>query len=416
MAWSDCLLNPVSCVAGSIGENAATSAWDSFLSWSARGLSDLSATVFERFSTSTAPRFDQQWWRDNLDLMAGVSLPILVAVFVLQCLSAVVRREPGRFGHAALGALLGTAGVPLAVGVIATCGTVADEISAAFLDGSATADGIKRMTELGTVLTVPTFGGFALLAVELGLVAMFSLYVVMLLREVALLAFVVFAPIAMISWTWSATRHWLRRWIEVVAALLFSKVAMAVVFTLGFSAVGAAGQGNMSNLGTFIAGILLIAMAAFTPLATYSFVHWAGDQGQAATQVLRQGAAGVGSGQEQRDRVQQWRAEHFGGSESDESPPAVGGDNDPNDESMDEIGNESHEATDQTGDLGKDQEPTASPTQPGSEAPPSQPSGEGAGAGAGSTAIAVATSEVSVDGQPEGAPESDADHSTDGRG
>src|SRR4051794_5888693 len=122
MAWSDCLLNPVSCVVGSVGETAANSAWDSFLRWSANGLSDLSATVFQRFSSSTSPRFDQKWWSHNLDLMIGVCLPILVAAFVLQCVSAAIRREPGRLGQALLGALLGTAGGALAVGGIAGWG------------------------------------------------------------------------------------------------------------------------------------------------------------------------------------------------------------------------------------------------------------------------------------------------------
>jgi hypothetical protein len=413
MDWSDCLLNPVSCVVSSVGETAANSAWDSFLRWSAQGLADLSSGVFESFSASTSPRFDQKWWRDNLDLMVGISLPILVAVFILQCLSAVVRREPGRLGHAAVGALLGTAGVPLAVGVIATCGKVADEISVAILDGTATADGIKRMTEISAVLSVPTFGGFALLAVELGLLAMFALYFVMLVREVALVAFVVFAPIAMISWTWSATRHWLRRWVEVVAALLFSKIAMAVVFTLGFSAVGASNQGNSSNLGTFIAGILLIAMAAFTPLATYSFVHWAGDQGQSATHALQQGAAGVDAGKDQLERLQGWRADHFGGSDNDESSPAVGGDPDPANQSKDQVGDDSNDSSGHTGDSADAQEPTVDQTQATADAPPSQPSSEDTGSG--STSIAVATSEVSVDGQPAVSPEADTNQPEEGK-
>jgi hypothetical protein len=96
VAWTDCLLNPVSCTVSTVGDAAANSAWESFLRWSARGLSDFSATVFNAFSSSTTPRFDQKWWKDNLDLMVAVSLPILVVLFVLQCLSAVVRREPAR--------------------------------------------------------------------------------------------------------------------------------------------------------------------------------------------------------------------------------------------------------------------------------------------------------------------------------
>ena len=148
----------------------------------------------------------------------------------------------------------------------------------------------------------------------------------MLFRDVALIAFVDFAPIAMLSWTWSATRHWLRRWIEVVGALLFSKIAMAVVFALGISKFGVSGQGDKSNIGTFMAGILLIAMAAFAPLATFSFIHWVGDHGQAATHLLQQTRVGADTARDRLDQAQQWRADHFGGSsEDDESGSIVGG-------------------------------------------------------------------------------------------
>lgn len=406
MSWSDCLLNPVSCAASSVGDSAANSVWESFLKWMATGLSDISAYTFQAFSVSTAPRFDQKWWRDNLDLMTAVSLPLLVVLFVLQCVSAAIRREPGRLGHAVLGALLGTAGVPLAVGIIASCGKAVDEICASILDTSVTAAGLKRMTDISAVITGGTLGGFLLLAVVLGLMSVLSLYFVMLIREVALVAFVVFAPIAMVSWTWSATRHWLRRWVEVVGALLFSKVAMAVIFTLGISATGASNQGNESNIGTFLAGILLVAMAAFAPLATFSFIHWAGDQGHAAAHVLQQGAVGATAARDRIDQAQQWRADHFGGSSDDDgSGPVVEGDSDP---TKDPAGD------DPTGSgWSPDGEGNGSDSQEGSAlTPPDPPSASGEG----TSATAVATSQVSVDASDGAGVQSDssADHGTSG--
>ncbi|WP_328522667.1 hypothetical protein [Kribbella sp. NBC_00359] len=252
------------------------------------------------------------------------------------------------------------------------------------------------MTDITAFLTGPTLGGILLLAVQLGLLAMFSLYFVMLVREVALVAFVVFASIAMASWTWSATRHWLRRWGEIVGALLFSKIAMALIFTLGFSALGASGQGNASNLGTFIAGILLVAMAAFAPLATYSFIHWAGDQGHVATHLLQQGATGVEAGKDQLDRLQQWAAGDFSGSDTDEPSPVVGGDQNRDDQSNSDGAYDLTERSDHASDPATGEDPRtysdAAP-QPGSAAPPTT------GGDSGPTAIAVATSEVSVDGE-----------------
>jgi hypothetical protein len=372
----------------------------------AQGLSEVSSYTFQAFSLSTTPRFDQQWWRDNLELVTAISLPLLVIVFVLQCASAALRREPGRLGHAVVGALLGTAGVPFAVGIIATCGTVVDEISTAILGTHATADGLKRMTDISALLTAGTLGGFLLTAVMFGLIAVVSLYFVMLIREVALVAFVVFAPIAMVSWTWSATRHWLRRWTEVVGALLFSKVAMAVIFTLGISATGATGQGDKSNIGTFLAGILLVAMAAFAPMATFSFIHWAGDQGHAAAHALQQGTAGTAAARDGMEQAQQWRADHFGGSsDEDDSGPVVDGDSD-SDPTNDSDGDDPTDSGRSPGQDGSGSEAVESPAL----TPQSPP----AASGEGSNSTAVATSQVSVDASDGTVVQSDssADHGT----
>ncbi len=327
MSWSDCLVNPTNCIVSDVVGASANSAWESFLRWTASGLGDLVATVFSSFSTSTTPRFDENWWRSNLDLMTTVSLPILVALFVLQCMTAVIHREPARLGRALTGAVIGTAGVPLAVAVISSCGVIADDISVAIMGNTASADGMKRLVDINALLTAGTLGGFLLIAVLLALLALYAFYFVLLIREVALVAFVVFAPIALASWTWSSTRHWLRRWLEVVGALLFSKVAMAVIFTLGLSATGASDQGsNAANLGTFLAGVLLVAMAAFTPTATFSFIHWAGDQGHAATRAMQQSSLGAAAAKEEVGKVQQWAADHFGGSSGEDESPVVGED------------------------------------------------------------------------------------------
>jgi hypothetical protein len=436
MAWSDCLLNPVACVISNGADAATNSVWDSFLRWAARGLTEVTTYVFNAFSSSTSPRFDQQWWSDNLSLMVTISLPLLVGLFVLQCVSAALRREPGRLGHALVGALIGTAGVPFAVAIVASSGQAVDEISLAILGNQATADGLKRMVDIGTLLSAGTLGGFLLVAVFLGLIATITLYVVMLLREVAIVAFVVFAPIALASWTWSATRHWLRRWIEVVGALVFSKIAMAVVFALGVSATGNADPTGETSIGTFLAGILLLAMAALAPFATFTFVHWAGDHGQMAGHAIQQGLSGASAAKDRVDQAQQWRADHFGGSGDDSSGPVVGespddlaasGPTDDSDDShqLDMATSSGDGDSPQAGmDVDTASSDAATPVEPSvataaaepSTGAPSDPAAAppSATSGGDTTVIASASSEVSVDTSD--GPGSPADHETDDGG
>lgn len=405
MDWTDCILNPIGCTITATGSSAAESAWESFVRWAARGLSDLSATVFSAFSTSTVPRFDQKWWQDNLALMVAISLPVLVAVVVLQCVTAVIRRQPGGLGRALVGSLVGTAGVPLAVGVVSMCGTAVDQMSIAILGSDVTADGVARMFDISAVLTAATHGGFLLIAIFLGLISLFGLYFVMLLREVALLAFVVFAPVALVSWTWTATRHWLRRWIEIVGALIFSKIAMAVIFTLGVSAMGASGQGATSNLGTFLGGTLLVAMAAFAPMATFSFLHWAGDQGYAAARTLEEGSAGAAAAKDQVDAAQDWRADHFGGGDVEDDDSFIDGQDEgkydgPGGERDHDGGDTQADGDDESSSSNTSVNPVGADLQQPTSASPAE--------GDGSTAIATATSNVVVAGDRGGSVQQDS--------
>jgi hypothetical protein len=407
MSWSDCLLNPVSCVVSDVGGSAANSVWESFLKWTANGLGDLAATVFQTFGSGTTPRFDQDWWQSNLSLIVTISLPILVILFVLQCISAMIHREPGRLGRALLGALVGTAGVPLAVAVISSCGAAVDEISLAILGNRATAEGMKRLIDISSLLTTVSLGGFLLLAVLLALLSLFALYFVLLFIEVALVATVVFAPLAMASWTWSATQHWLRRWIEVIGALLFAKIPMAVVFALGLSATGAADQGNNpANLSTFLAGVLLVAMAAFAPAATFSFIHWADDQGHSAARAIRQGSIGATAAKEGVEKAHHWGAEHFGASGDKGESPVVGNDADQVDDSEAIIDRAEADASSPAGTSsdrgGGDTDASTSETAPDVTQQAAAPAPSPSGGGEGSTAIAVSSSEVSVGTSPTG--------------
>lgn len=360
MAWKECLLDPTEC-----GKDAiARTAWDSIANWLAKGLTDMSLKVFEKVSSSTTPDFNQRWWRENFDLIVTISLPLLVVAFVLQCAAAAIRREPARLGQALFGALLGTAGVPFAVAVISACGRMVDQLSTTILGNSVSATaGFRRIIDITKVLaTMNPQGGLMITAIQFAILATMALYFVLLVREVALIAFVVLAPIAMASWTWSATRHWLRRWIELVGALLFSKMVMAIIFALGLSAMGNSSEYGGTSLGTFLAGSLLFAMAAFAPMATYSFIHWAGDQSQTALYALQQGSAGASAIRQKAEQAYRWAAFDFTGSRSQVGPGSIVAGNDEDEQPVESPTSHDSATQSQPGsDVGPDSSPTTAP-------------------------------------------------------
>ena len=118
-------------------------------------------------------------------------------------------------------------------------------------------------------------------------VGFLMLWGVLLFRKAALILVAVFAPIAFAGSAWDQTRTWTRRWIEVVAALVFSKIVIVVAFVVGASAFTGTGPtvsgeipapeaGASGQLGDVLVGILLLAIAIWAPWLTWRFVHWSG--------------------------------------------------------------------------------------------------------------------------------------------
>ena len=137
-------------------------------------------------------------------------------------------------------ALLGSA---LALAVTQSALLACDEIAAAIASaaGTTVTDAARRFLAL-TYLAGPSTG--PALQILLGLaviVGSFLLWAVLLFRKAALLLVAVFAPVAFAGAAFDHTRGWVRRWVEVVAALVFCKVVIVVVFVVGLSAFGSTG-------------------------------------------------------------------------------------------------------------------------------------------------------------------------------
>jgi hypothetical protein len=142
-----------------------------------------------------------------------------------------------------------------------------------------------------------------------------------------------------------------------------------------------------ASVGTFLTGVLLMAIAALTPMVTFSFIHWAGDQGHAAAQAMQRGTEGVAAGRDHIQRAREWRAEHFGSRDNAEAGVA--------DEVPDESGSDrsSQRAGQETvGSMEATREAHAS--DDGSESGSDRHGGSDGDGGS----VAVATASATVDG------------------
>lgn len=283
-------LDPLCQAAGGVAGSVGSAASDAILG----GLGSSFVSAAQQVATSTMTVLDAvssvdlttSWFRQNLAVMAGVTLPAVVGLFTLQVLTSVLRREPGGLGRALLGVGKALLGVGIALAVTQTALLATDQICSviASASGTSVSGAATRFLEL-TWLAGPQAGPVLQVMLGVGLIVGFLLlWGVLLFRKAALILVAVFAPIAFAGLTWDQTRVWARRWIEIVASLVLCKVVIVVVFVVGASAFAGVGPSTAprgtttatGSLSDLMAGLLLVTIAVFAPWLTWRFVHWTG--------------------------------------------------------------------------------------------------------------------------------------------
>jgi hypothetical protein len=216
--------------------------------------------------------------------LAGVLLAGFVLLGLLQGLlhgdpAAMVRRM--------------AADLPLAVlGMVATVVVVdklvelTDALSTTVLS-NADDQALRFLSGFGVTASLSS-GGFA--AVVVGLVAVaaaFLLWVELMVRSALIYLLVAVSPLAFAAMVWPAARGVLRRTVQLLAAVVLSKLAVAVALAVGVAALGGAdqtggaiagastlgaGDALAAGMGTLFVGTTLLCLAAFAPFLVLQLI------------------------------------------------------------------------------------------------------------------------------------------------
>ena len=130
---------------------------------------------------------------------------------------------------------------------------------------------------MGINIAAPGVG--AILTIFLAGLAIASAAIVwlsLLVRKALLLVAVVLAPLAFSGASWDVSRGWIGKWAMFVIALVCSKLVLVVMFLVAITQVSAPIDADLASISEPIAGIVLMAMAAFTPYLTYQFIAFMG--------------------------------------------------------------------------------------------------------------------------------------------
>ena len=270
---------------------AAGWAWDTVIGgitdWLAKGFVQLATFVWQVMDSSTSPRLNSDWFSRQAGAPYRTAIAVatgLLAIFVFCALiQGILAGRPMELVKRM------AFDTPAAVGGILFTAAFA-QVGVDLVD--AMSDGIWQATRPNAV---DTMDGLVLTASKLspasfltplllliGMLALLMLWVVLFVREALIYLVVALAPMAWATSVWPAIASVRRRVIEMLAALVFSKLAIAMALSVGLGALGGLGgtgepgesvaANGLAEFSTMVVGIITFGMAAFMPFVLLKLV------------------------------------------------------------------------------------------------------------------------------------------------
>ncbi len=276
--------NPLGCVS-SAAKSVAGDAFSSIAHDFAKAADSTINWLWSQLSTATAVHLGGRAFDLDIGILAAISGVVAVGLFVIQLTASVLRRDPGGLGRAVKGLVVAFIAGGAAVAVTNLLLGAVDSLSAGVVRvamGTTLDQMGHRLLTAGAILNVGNPAGMFLLAL-VAIAASVIVWVALLVRKALIVVSAVFAPLAFAGSLADITVAWTRRWIEVMAALIFSKLVLVMIFIIGWGILegaGQAGTGGAQTVTQTATGLLILTLAGFSPWMALKLVHFGEDQFQ----------------------------------------------------------------------------------------------------------------------------------------
>ncbi len=282
-----CDVPVISSVCDAVGEGAASLVAAPF-DWLAQAMGAAAGWLFEAvwsvFDTTTLVDVTRPGYVSVYNLLFGVAVFVMLIFFCLQLITGLIRRDPTALTRAALGLAKSVLGSFVVNTLMALLLEIVDQLCIGIVQaaGETTESMGDKIALLATGLVginiaAPGVGAIiTIFMAGLAITAAAIVWLSLLVRKALLLVAIVFAPLAFSGASWDASRGWIGKWAMFVVALICSKLVLVVMFLVAITQVSAPIDADLASISDPIAGIVLMAMAAFAPYLTYKFIAFVG--------------------------------------------------------------------------------------------------------------------------------------------
>ncbi len=257
--------------AGAASTATATLGLTAITVWAAGGAHFALDETAKLISATTRPQLGAAWFSRVYWRVAGIAVLLTLPFLFAAAVQALVRSDLALLLRAAFGYLpLAMLGVAVAAQLTALLLSATDALCS-LVSGAAGGAGTGFLTRAAVAI-----GGFTLIAHSpflAFLIAGFTvagtvvLWIELMMRDAAVSVIVALLPLAFAALVWPARRVWAHRAVEVLVALILSKLAIVAVLTLG----GAALAQTPSPI-AFTTGLVLVMLGALAPWAVMRLV------------------------------------------------------------------------------------------------------------------------------------------------
>jgi len=275
-------LDPTGC-ATAIAKSVAGDAFGAIATDFAKAADSVTNWMWGQMSSATAVHLGGQGFDLDLAIVGTIALTVAVGLFMVQIITSVLRRDGHGLARASKGLVVAFLGGGAAIAVTNLLLQATDALSAGVVQAAmgTTLSGMGgKLLAANAILTMQN-PSVMLLAAIATIAAVMIVWFALMVRKVLIVVSAVFAPLAFAGSLADISVSWVRKWIEIMVALIASKLILVIIFIVGWgvllSHVGQSGTSVGQSVTQVVSGILILGVAGLAPWMALKLVHFSGD-------------------------------------------------------------------------------------------------------------------------------------------
>jgi hypothetical protein len=220
----------------------------------------------------------------DLGIVSAIAAVVCCGLFIVQLVTSAVKRDGGGIGRALRGLVVATVGCAVTLASLDLVLAAVDRLCSGVVS-LATGDSIST---LGSKIIDPAMftglvaGPGAILILSLiAIAAVAAVWFALVVRKMLIIITAIFAPLAFAGGVADLSRGWVRKWLEAMLALVFSKLILILIFIIGLGVLGGMGSPQnavgLSRITADITGLLILLVAGLSPWMALKLVHFTGE-------------------------------------------------------------------------------------------------------------------------------------------